>query len=137
MKSKTTFIFLALLMACILSATSQAQDSTKTKENNLKHDQHFVDKNGDGYNDNAPDHDEDGIPNGLDPDWIKLKKNKGKGKRHRFVDLDGDGINDNLQRNEMDRNKNRQQSRDSDSSLEGKGQNQKGHGQKKRGSKQK
>ena len=31
----------------------------------------FVDLDGDGFNDNAPDHDGDGIPNGLDPDYIK------------------------------------------------------------------
>ncbi|MBU0984265.1 MAG: hypothetical protein KKA42_10380 [candidate division Zixibacteria bacterium] len=32
---------------------------------------HFIDLDGDGFNDNAPDHDGDGIPNGLDEDWIK------------------------------------------------------------------
>ncbi len=48
----------------------------------------FVDADGDGYNDNAPDHDGDGIPNGLDDDFL------GAGKKG-FVDLDGDGINDN------------------------------------------
>jgi len=69
-----------------------AQDTTHTQNNKMKHSSHFVDKNGDGYNDNAPDHDGDGIPNGLDPDWIKLKN---KNKFHRpFRDLDGDGIND-------------------------------------------
>lgn len=30
----------------------------------------FVDLNGDGINDNAPDADGDGIPNGQDPDYI-------------------------------------------------------------------
>ena len=35
------------------------------------------------------------IPNGLDPDWQKLKKRQRN--RQRFVDLDGDGINDNIQ----------------------------------------
>ena len=51
----------------------------------------FVDLDGDGFNDNAPDHDADGIPNGLDPDYIKgaqdgtgyqngsLGENKGEG----------------------------------------------------------
>ncbi len=54
------------------------------------HGKNFVDKNGDGYNDNAPDADGDGIPNGVDPDYkgAKMQKNK-------FVDLNGDGINDN------------------------------------------
>jgi len=49
----------------------------------------FIDADGDGFNDNAPDHDGDGIPNGLDPDWQRQKDQP-------FVDLDGDGINDNL-----------------------------------------
>jgi len=31
----------------------------------------FVDLDGDGFNDNAPDHDNDGIPNGLDEDYVK------------------------------------------------------------------
>lgn len=77
----------------------QAQDSTKTdkKEQTIRHGQHFIDEDGDGYNDNAPDHDEDGIPNGLDPDWQKLSQEK---KRQRFVDLDGDGINDNVHTDE-------------------------------------
>jgi hypothetical protein len=42
----------------------------------------FVDLNGDGINDNAPDADGDGIPNGLDPDWIKNAQD-GTGYQHR------------------------------------------------------
>jgi hypothetical protein len=72
-----------------------AQDSTAGNHFG-KHRNNFVDKNGDGYNDNAPDHDGDGIPNGLDPDWQKLQSSK---KRSRFVDMDGDGIDDNFQDN--------------------------------------
>jgi hypothetical protein len=34
----------------------------------------FVDEDGDGINDNARDHDGDGIPNGKDPDWVKNKR---------------------------------------------------------------
>jgi len=57
------------------------------------HGPNFIDKNNDGYNDNAPDHDGDGIPNGQDPDY----SGAGKGKRQQqFVDNDGDGIADNL-----------------------------------------
>ena len=91
-----TVFFLLFLSAAVL----QAQDTTKAGDKPVKHGQHFIDLDGDGYNDNAPDHDGDGIPNGLDKDWKKLKKKgegKGKGRRRRFVDLDGDGINDNLQ----------------------------------------
>jgi len=54
----------------------------------------FVDANGDGYNDNAPDADGDGIPNGMDPDYTGAKMHNGNG-RGGFVDADGDGINDN------------------------------------------
>ena len=89
--------FLFCLVLVVISA--KAQDTTKTeqseqnqiKEQNqqqIQHGQNFVDEDGDGYNDNAPDHDGDGIPNGLDPDY------QGRGKK--FVDLDGDGINDNI-----------------------------------------
>jgi hypothetical protein len=42
----------------------------------------FVDVDGDGINDNAPDHDNDGIPNGLDPDWVKYAQD-GDGYQHR------------------------------------------------------
>lgn len=55
----------------------------------------FVDENGDGYNDNAPDHDGDGIPNRLDEDYQPLNPDQVKGRG--FVDEDGDGINDRFQ----------------------------------------
>ena len=41
-----------------------------------KHGVGFVDENGDGYNDNAPDVDGDGIPNGMDPDYTGAKARK-------------------------------------------------------------
>jgi len=74
----------------ILAAYSNLQAQTTNPNPPAQHGKNFVDKNGDGYNDNAPDHDGDGIPNGVDPDYTgpKLQRNK-------FVDLDGDGINDN------------------------------------------
>lgn len=96
-----TIIILSMLF-CF--GKTQAQDTTSVKPKkeilNKKsfHGNKFVDKNGDGYNDNAPDHDGDGIPNGLDPDYLKLKI---KMKKHMlpYVDADGDGINDNLKFN--------------------------------------
>lgn len=96
---KNNHHFTVLMTGTILIlffCTLHAQDSTKTdkKEPVTNHEQHFIDLDGDGYNDNAPDHDGDGIPNGLDPDWAKLREEKER--RQRFVDLDGDGINDNL-----------------------------------------
>ena len=100
MKTKVVIFFIILIGSALLN-TLQAQDSTKTKVQENKQNQLFVDEDGDGYNDNAPDHDGDGIPNGLDADWIKLKKEEKRKEARRFVDLDGDGIDDNLQMGEQ------------------------------------
>ena len=48
----------------------------------------FVDENGDGVNDLAPDHDGDGIPNGQDSDWVKNKED-GSGYKHGKQMMDG------------------------------------------------
>ena len=69
---------------------------TQQKQHRHKNTQGFTDIDGDGYNDNAPDHDGDGIPNGLDPDWIK-----GNGRRMNYIDANGDGINDLIQINKQ------------------------------------
>lgn len=58
-----------------------------------EHGSHFVDQNGDGYNDNAPDADGDGIPNGQDPDYVAGSQN-GQREDKGFKDENGDGIND-------------------------------------------
>ncbi len=71
----------------------QTKSAVKTQANG-QHGIGFVDANGDGYNDNAPDADGDGIPNGMDPDYTGAKMHNGNG-RGGFVDADGDGINDN------------------------------------------
>jgi len=87
-----------ILTVLLLTGTMSAQDSThvkKTNNKNFQRGKYFVDKNGDGYNDNAPDHDGDGIPNGLDPDYLKIKKRNNS--KLPYIDLNGDGINDNLQ----------------------------------------
>jgi len=63
----------------------------------------FIDEDGDGFNDNAPDVDNDGIPNGIDPDYVPLSDGSGAGNgigngRHIRVggfgngDCDGTGI---------------------------------------------
>jgi len=103
---------LALSLVLISSGWAQEKSESKTqtqvkaqekvqKKNTVQtsqqakiiHGPYFIDKNGDGYNDNAPDHDGDGIPNGLDPDY----QGAGKGMRkQQFVDTDGDGIADNV-----------------------------------------
>jgi hypothetical protein len=89
-------VLTAIIVTLFFSSSLIAQDSTQTKKTNrgknktsveqktkLKHGVGFVDANGDGYNDG------DGIPNGLDEDYVKGSARKG------FVDEDGDGINDN------------------------------------------
>jgi len=96
----TKFITNIILLIFLLTGVLFAQDSTNVKKTNhqkAKHGKYFVDKDGDGYNDNAPDHDGDGIPNGLDPDYLKIKKRNNS--KLPYIDLDGDGINDNLQFN--------------------------------------
>lgn len=91
---KAILKIVATLFAVFSTTLLSAQaDTTKVMKEN--HPQKFVDKNGDGYNDNAPDDDGDGIPNGIDPDYKPGKRKQNK--RTQFVDLDGDGINDNLQ----------------------------------------
>ena len=95
-------IFMVFLSLFLISNVIFGQDSTVTKQKTSNKEEksnlnkNFVDADGDGYNDNAPDHDGDGIPNGLDADYIKLKKRKNS-KSLEYVDSDGDGINDNLQ----------------------------------------
>ncbi len=91
------FILMAFFVGSLwFSQALYAQDSTQSKHNKMRQRNRlqFVDKNGDGYNDLLPDHDGDGIPNSLDPDWQKMHKKGGHKKRARFIDLDGDGIND-------------------------------------------
>lgn len=119
MRIKNIFYLLIPIIFVFLCGGLQAQDSSRVKDTKPRSGRHFVDKNGDGYNDNAPDHDGDGIPNGLDADWQKLKKGQGKNKRRRYVDLDGDGINDYAQRglNKKKKNQARMQQDDA-SSLE-------------------
>lgn len=89
MKKKNLISALTLMVLTVLFFTSNALAQDETK---VTHGYKFIDANNDGYNDNAPDADGDGIPNGKDEDYTgaKIRKN-GKG----FVDLNGDGINDN------------------------------------------
>jgi len=95
------FAFYVLLICAFASSGLLAQDTTdvknKTEEKEkTQHGPKFVDEDGDGFNDNAPDHDGDGIPNGLDPDY----KGPGKERKKKFVDADGDGIDDNIYKEE-------------------------------------
>ncbi len=82
--------------------TEQNKDQVKEEsvsrpqslEQNQIHGSRFIDVNGDGYRDNAPDLDGDGIPNGRDKDYVK---NRGGNGQKGFLDLNSDGINDRLE----------------------------------------
>jgi hypothetical protein len=94
MKKTISILTLALLF---LAGNLFAQENTAVKNQFKKGNTNqvgFIDADGDGYNDNAADHDGDGIPNGMDDDYTGAKSRKGN-KSRGFVDLDGDGINDN------------------------------------------
>jgi hypothetical protein len=67
MKTATTISLSVLIMAAMVMF-SPAGAQAQTCDGNGKN---FVDLDGDGFNDNAPDHDGDEIPNGLDPDYVK------------------------------------------------------------------
>ena len=47
----------------------------------------FIDEDGDGFNDNAPDADGDGIPNGMDEDYVRPED--GSGNMYRKGQVDG------------------------------------------------
>lgn len=94
-------------LAMTIAITMFVFQSTDLLAQTTDHGSRFVDENGDGYNDNAPDHDGDGIPNGQDPDYVKAEDGSGSqfgkmngnksGAGSRFIDEDGDGICDNFQ----------------------------------------
>jgi len=97
MKPQITFfvLFLTLILWGAPPLHAQSPDSLNAKKS--MHKTHlFIDKDGDGYNDNAPDDDGDGIPNSLDPDWYKKNKHHAK-KSIPYIDENGDGINDYLE----------------------------------------
>ena len=93
-KLLTAFIMLAAA-ALLFAPATDAQTCDSTKGN-------FVDLNGDGYNDNAPDADGDGIPNGLDPDYIKSEKD-GNGNQYRKGNLNQSNLSGITQSKKMNK----------------------------------
>jgi hypothetical protein len=59
---------------------NKVQNQNKSQLNGIQHGAGFVDLNGDGFNDNAPDIDGDGIPNGQDPDYVRPQDGTGQKK---------------------------------------------------------
>ena len=92
MKKNTLLLPVLVVFTMLFTNPLKAQDTLNHKKKQPKI-HIFIDKDGDGYNDNAPDDDGDGIPNRLDPDWYKNKKSN-KHKNLDYIDLNGDGIND-------------------------------------------
>ena len=85
-------IFLATLTALIslLASSALAQDSDPgTNPPGGSGNEHgvcqFIDEDGDGFNDLAPDDDGDGIPNGLDPDYVRPEEGTGNQYRWGFL----------------------------------------------------
>ena len=67
----------AILMASVAVAVVAVAAQAAPGENGNGHRVAvFIDENGDGFNDLAPDADGDGIPNGLDPDWRRSKAHR-------------------------------------------------------------
>lgn len=78
---KTPHIFsLAVLLSLLLAAGAGAQDFGPDQGNGNGVCR-FIDEDGDGFNDLAPDADGDGIPNGLDPDYVKPEDGTGNMNR--------------------------------------------------------
>lgn len=108
---KKLIVFVTLIVFALLSSQLMAQDSLKIKEKNqhrhktmsksetkvkAKYGKVLEEKKGFKLKSDQADHDNDGIPNGQDPDYTGVQAKKGKGKPG-FVDEDGDGVNDNMQ----------------------------------------
>ena len=103
MKRFFEFIKILTLMACVavlLPDSGSAQEKT-AKLASKQQDQKVIDKTNDATHNKTADANDDGLPNGYNPDQKKSQKAnaRGKGKDakfHGFVDEDGDGINDHL-----------------------------------------
>ena len=111
MKSFGWLLLIALTMTMAISVAFAGDTDPQTPAP-IQHGPRFVDENGDGFNDLAPDSDGDGIPNGQDPDYVRPQdgtgtqqgfrgRGQGRGMGQRssqlgFVDANGDGVCDNL-----------------------------------------
>ncbi|MBK8164396.1 MAG: hypothetical protein IPK64_00375 [bacterium] len=90
MKTKLTISILSIAALVAFGAPANAQ--TDEQPGNGYRVGGFLDEDGDGFNDLAPDADGDGIPNGLDPDFEPV--GDGSGQRRGEGNGDGDGICD-------------------------------------------
>lgn len=70
----TTLTGLVLVLGLILSSTNVTQAQDRGNGYTVRG---FEDNDGDGFNDLAPDFDNDGIPNGQDPDYTRPQDGNG------------------------------------------------------------
>lgn len=68
---KQTFIHFTLATLAIVALVALGTPAPALAQGHGFNVGGFVDDDGDGYNDLAPDADGDGIPNGLDPDYVR------------------------------------------------------------------
>ncbi len=70
---------LAVISILMLASLAAAQDFGPGQGHGVGG---FIDEDGDGFNDNAPDADGDGIPNGMDEDYVRPEDGSGNMYRH-------------------------------------------------------
>lgn len=73
--NRTSLTTLMVMFISLLALSAYAQDSFGPGQGNGVC--QFIDEDGDGFNDLAPDADGDGIPNGLDEDFVKPEDGTG------------------------------------------------------------
>jgi hypothetical protein len=83
---KLTMTILLSLMVVLLAGAASAQDFGPAGNGVCG----FVDEDGDGFNDLAPDADGDGIPNGLDEDYVKPED--GTGYQHKYGSVEDEAF---------------------------------------------
>ena len=78
---------LSIILVLMLASVATAQDFGPGQGNGVCQ---FIDEDGDGFNDLAPDADGDGIPNGMDEDYVKPEDGTGNMyRRGQAVEMGG------------------------------------------------
>ncbi len=77
--TRNLITLMAAILVLMLASLATAQDFGPGNGNGVCQ---FIDEDGDGFNDLAPDADGDGIPNGMDEDYVRPED--GTGNMHRF-----------------------------------------------------
>lgn len=77
--TRNLITLMSALLVLMLASMATAQDFGPGQGNGVCQ---FIDEDGDGFNDLAPDADGDGIPNGLDEDFVKPED--GTGNMYRY-----------------------------------------------------